>query len=82
MNALSCTIEPQPTIFSGGYDKVVKRWDVLSQQCSGSIETDIVINALAANHQGSVYIGGGFGFIAKVVYWNPYCVEYGKGRLT
>uniref|UniRef100_A0A1B6LR36 WD repeat-containing protein 55 homolog n=1 Tax=Graphocephala atropunctata TaxID=36148 RepID=A0A1B6LR36_9HEMI len=54
------------TVFSGGYDKVVKRWDILTQQCTATAELETVINTLAATHPGSVYVGGAFGYMAKI----------------
>ncbi|KAG8275468.1 hypothetical protein J6590_085372 [Homalodisca vitripennis] len=54
------------TVFSGGYDKVVKRWDVLTQQCTATAELETVINTLTATQPGTVYVGGAFGYLSKI----------------
>lgn len=66
VNALASVDSPAPTIFSGGYDKNIKRSDVKTQQNTGTAEVDTVVNALAAADINSVYVGGVVGYLAQV----------------
>ncbi|KAL1491461.1 hypothetical protein ABEB36_012058 [Hypothenemus hampei] len=56
-------------LFSGGWDKVLKKWKVLNSQGlsdEGSVNVDLVINAIATGQPSSVYAGGTDGHIVRV----------------
>lgn len=65
VNAMSSSEKPQLCVFTGGYDKVVKRWDIVSQTLTGSAASETVINALAADQHGNVFVAGSFGYLIK-----------------
>ena len=66
VNALCTADEPSATIFSGGYDCVVKRWDVETKKCTASVTIDAVVNALATGNSGTVYVGDALGYIHRL----------------
>ncbi|XP_018579203.1 myosin heavy chain kinase D [Anoplophora glabripennis] len=55
-------------LFSGGWDKTVKKWniddDIIKQD--GSCDVEIVINSIAIGDKGEVYVGGGDGHIVRI----------------
>ncbi|CAG9818404.1 unnamed protein product [Phaedon cochleariae] len=55
-------------IFSGGWDKQLKRWNVEADEMKpdSSCDLEIVINAIAIGDQGEVYVGGGDGHLVRV----------------
>ncbi|XP_066246498.1 uncharacterized protein [Euwallacea similis] len=55
-------------LFSGGWDKVVKRWKVSDQGLveEGSINVDLVVNAIAPGEPTTIYAGGADGHIVRV----------------
>lgn len=66
VNAMCCKEEPNPTIYSGGYDKTVKSWDLETQKSKDSIELDTCINFLCDGPAGHVYVGGINGYLARI----------------
>ncbi|XP_050304051.1 uncharacterized protein LOC126741602 [Anthonomus grandis grandis] len=70
INAL-CGIQwgEQKFLFSGGWDKVLKKWKVINDQGlsdEGSVEVDLVINSIAAGDDNQVYAAGSDGHIVRV----------------
>ncbi|ENN72604.1 hypothetical protein HUJ04_006739 [Dendroctonus ponderosae] len=55
-------------LFSGGWDKVLRKWKVTNVGLSdeGSVNVDIVINAVATGETSSIYAGGSDGHIVRV----------------
>lgn len=53
-------------LFSGGYDSTVKKWDLNTFQCAGSINLNNCINAIASNSPDSAFIARSDGVITKV----------------
>ncbi|KAL3278489.1 hypothetical protein HHI36_013808 [Cryptolaemus montrouzieri] len=55
-------------LFSGGWDKIVKKWMIEDKQIKneGSCNIEIVINALAIGEEGEVYAAGGDGHIVRI----------------
>lgn len=55
-------------LFSGGWDKTVKKWniddDIIKQD--GSCDVEIVINSIAIGDKGEIYVGGGDGHIVRI----------------
>lgn len=55
-------------VFSGGWDKQVKKWnideDMVKLDCS--CDTEIVVNAIAVGDKGEIYVGGGDGHILRM----------------
>lgn len=67
VNAMCCVEVPQLTIFTGGYDRIVKRWDLQSQSCTGSSQVETVVNALASCPTAdSVYVSGEAGYLTRI----------------
>lgn len=57
-------------LFTGGWDKVVKQWAVgeSTLNLENTVNTDIVVNAIAIGEQGSIYAGGSDGHIVRIDY--------------
>lgn len=55
-------------LFSGGWDKQLKKWivDATSTKLYGSCDTEIVINAITTGDKGEIYVGGGDGHIVRL----------------
>lgn len=55
------------TLFSGGWDKVVKQWtlDKNTLKPEASCNVDIVINTLTVGEKGEIYAAGGDGHIVR-----------------
>ncbi|KAF7268835.1 uncharacterized protein LOC143195514 [Rhynchophorus ferrugineus] len=55
-------------LFSGGWDKVLRKWKIMNQSLSdeGSVNVDLVINAIAAGDTDQIYVGGSDGHIVRV----------------
>lgn len=53
-------------LFSGGYDSTVKKWDLNSLKCAGSINLNCCVNSLASNSENSVYVARADGVISQV----------------
>lgn len=55
-------------LFSGGWDKVLKKWivDGDSTNLYASCDTEIVINTITTGDTGEIYVGGGDGHIVRL----------------
>jgi len=59
----------QQLLFSGGWDKVLQKWKVVNKDTlsdEGSVNVDLVINALATGETNQIYAGGADGHIVRV----------------
>ncbi|XP_063227807.1 F-box and WD repeat domain-containing 11-A-like isoform X3 [Bacillus rossius redtenbacheri] len=64
MNAL-CG-EGETTLYSGGYDGKLKKWDLSTLQSLGECPVAPCINAICAGTTGTVYVGASGGYIARI----------------
>lgn len=58
----------QEQFFSGGWDKLLKRWTI-KNNCptnEGSVDVDVVINAIVCGENGQIYVGGADGHLVRV----------------
>ncbi|XP_030755771.1 myosin heavy chain kinase D-like [Sitophilus oryzae] len=55
-------------LFSGGWDKILRKWNVQNQSLAdgGSVDVDIVINSIATGDQDQIYAAGADGHIVRV----------------
>lgn len=53
INALASASDD--VLFSGGYDNTVKKWNLTSLACEGSVNLNSCINGLCASSDGSAY---------------------------
>lgn len=56
-------------VFTGGYDRVVKRWDLQTPAESGvtgEYSTDPVISSMCAGDKSQIYVGGTAGYLVRV----------------
>lgn len=68
INAM-CISKDGRYVFTGGYDRVVKRWDLESPAESGvtgEFSTEPVISSLCAGDKGQIYVGGTAGYLVRV----------------
>ncbi|KAJ8952925.1 hypothetical protein NQ318_006542 [Aromia moschata] len=69
INTLAGTNWNQRTVlFSGGWDKKVKKWNVDEDivKLESALDVEIVINAIAVGDKGEIYVGGGDGHIVRI----------------
>lgn len=56
-------------VFTGGYDRVVKRWDLATPAESGvtgEFSTEPVISSMCAAEKNTIYVGGTAGYLVRV----------------
>ncbi|VEN33883.1 unnamed protein product [Callosobruchus maculatus] len=69
INALrGATWNNKPILFSGGWDKAVKKWNIDDDivKLDSSVNVDIVINAIALGDKGEIYVGGSDGHVVRI----------------
>ncbi|CAH1967558.1 unnamed protein product [Acanthoscelides obtectus] len=56
------------TLFSGSWDKTVKKWNIDDDivKLDSSLDVDIVVNAIAKGDKGEIYVGGSDGHVVRV----------------
>lgn len=64
INAL--TSSGDNVVYSGGYDSTVKKWDLKSSNCLGSVNLGCCINALASKSENEVYVARSDGIVTKI----------------
>ncbi|KAJ8866314.1 hypothetical protein PR048_032157 [Dryococelus australis] len=64
MNAL-CS-EGDSTVYSGGYDCKLKKWDASTLQNLGECNVGLCINAICVGPPGSVYVGASNGYLTRI----------------
>ena len=56
-------------VFTGGYDRVVKRWDLATPAASGvtgEFHAETAISSMCAGEKGQIYVGGTAGYLVRV----------------
>ncbi|XP_034250433.1 myosin heavy chain kinase B [Thrips palmi] len=56
-------------VFTGGYDRCVRRWDLDTPRESGvtgEFNTEPVVSSLCAGEKGQIYVGGTAGYLVRV----------------
>ncbi|XP_023013231.1 uncharacterized protein [Leptinotarsa decemlineata] len=69
INALAgASWDNKDIIFSGGWDKQLKKWTIVDNNLKegGSCDVEIVINAIAIGDKGELYVGGADGHIVRI----------------
>lgn len=64
LNALVASGES--TMFSGSWDKSVKRWDMDAFSCSGRVDVGVPVSALAVGAEGQIYATGSNGVLVRI----------------
>jgi WD40 repeat protein len=64
LNAL-CGFEDS-ALFSGGYDRNIKQWNLDTLECVGTCEVGFCINTICTGTQGQVYVAGDNGFLTRL----------------
>lgn len=63
---MCCKDEPNPTIYSGGYDNTVKSWDMETQKNKDSIDIGSCLSFLCSGPDGHIYVSGANGQLSRI----------------